>query len=55
MNKIKTEPTTFGNTESNLRCGHWQANINYNETEIINLRQQNQYLTQKLDEKDSQL
>jgi hypothetical protein len=54
MNKIKTEPTTLDNTENNLRCGHCQANIDYNETEFINLRQQIQNLNQKLDEKDSQ-
>ncbi len=54
MNKIKTEPTTLDNAESNLRCGHCQANIDYNKTELINLRQQIQNMNQKLDEKDKE-
>ena len=37
-------------TESNLRCGHCQAN-----KENINLRQQIQNLNQKLDEKNKEL
>ena len=62
MNKIKTEPTTI---ESNSKCGYCQAEIktenelqeriDERESEILNLKNQNQNKKLELSEKDMKL
>ena len=59
MNKVKTEP----HNDSNSKCRDCQAKIthenepliDYRDTEILNLKQQVQYLKLELDEKDAKL
>lgn len=65
MIKIKTEPQIINKNESYSRCRYCQAKItaenepfiriDYRDTDILNLKQQIEYLKLELDEKDTKL
>jgi ribosomal protein S18 len=65
MNKIKSEPHNIDANESNSKCRYCQSKISpeneplmridYRDTEILNLKQQVQFLKLELDEKNAKL
>ena len=65
MIKIKTEPHNIDTNKSYSKCRHCQAQItsenepliriDYRDTEILNLKQQVQYLKLELEKKDAKL